>query len=129
FKTKKLKVAIVNGTGNAKKLLKEINEGKRNYDFVEVMACMGGCIGGGGQPKSLDPDIIKKRARAIYSIDEMSVIRRSHENPEIIQLYEEFVGEPNGPTAHHYLHTYYTDRSKAKRRREKSSAEKTGGGK
>uniref|UniRef100_A0A7V4KB48 2Fe-2S iron-sulfur cluster binding domain-containing protein n=1 Tax=Fervidobacterium pennivorans TaxID=93466 RepID=A0A7V4KB48_FERPE len=129
FKTRKLKVAIVNGTGNAKKLLKEIKEGKRNYDFVEVMACMGGCIGGGGQPKSLDPDIIKKRARAIYSIDEMSVIRRSHENPEIIQLYEEFVGEPNGHVAHHYLHTHYTDRSKAKRRQEKSSAEKASGGK
>jgi len=129
FKTRKLKVAIVNGTGNAKKLLKEIKEGKRNYDFVEVMACMGGCIGGGGQPKSLDPDIIKKRARAIYSIDEMSVIRRSHENPEIIQLYEEFVGEPNGHIAHHYLHTYYTDRSRAKRRQEKSSVEKSTGGK
>ncbi|MFN3328225.1 MAG: [Fe-Fe] hydrogenase large subunit C-terminal domain-containing protein, partial [Fervidobacterium pennivorans] len=129
FKTRKLKVAIVNGTGNAKKLLKEIKEGKRNYDFVEVMACMGGCIGGGGQPKSLDPDIIKKRARAIYSIDEMSVIRRSHENPEIIQLYEEFIGEPNGHIAHHYLHTYYTDRSKAKRRQEKSSVEKSTGGK
>ncbi|WP_448376268.1 iron hydrogenase small subunit, partial [Fervidobacterium sp.] len=112
FKTKKLKVAIVNGTGNAKKLLKEINEGKRNYDFVEVMACMGGCIGGGGQPKNLDPEIVRKRARAIYSIDEASVIRRSHENPEIIQLYEEFVGEPNGHVAHEYLHTHYTDRSK-----------------
>jgi NADH-quinone oxidoreductase subunit G len=129
FKTRKLKVAVVNGTGNAKKLLKEIKEGKRNYDFVEVMACMGGCIGGGGQPKSLDPDIIKKRARAIYSIDEMSVIRRSHENPEIIQLYEEFIGEPNGHIAHHYLHTHYTDRSKAKRRQEKSPVEKSTGGK
>jgi len=115
FKMRKVRVAIVNGTAYAKRLLKEIKEGKRQYDFVEVMACMGGCIGGGGQPKSLDPEIIKKRARAIYSIDEISVIRRSHENPEIIQLYEEFVGEPNGHVAHHYLHTYYKDRSKRAR--------------
>jgi len=120
FKTRKVRVAIVNGTGNAKKLLKEIKEGKKHYDFVEVMACLGGCIGGGGQPKSLDPDIVKKRAKAIYSIDEMSVIRRSHENPEIIQLYEEFVGEPNGHIAHHYLHTHYTNRTKEERKKQKS---------
>jgi len=115
FKTRKLKVAIVNGTANAKKLLKQIKSGNKYYDFVEIMACMGGCIGGGGQPKSLDPEIVRKRARAIYSIDEASVIRRSHENPEIIQLYEEFVGEPNGHVAHEYLHTYYTNKSKQNR--------------
>jgi Iron only hydrogenase large subunit, C-terminal domain len=70
---RKLKVAIAHGMANAKKLLREMKEGKRYYDFVEIMACLGGCIGGGGQPKSLDPDILKKRAQAIYTIDELSV--------------------------------------------------------
>lgn len=117
---RKLKVAIAHGMANVKRLLREMKEGKRYYDFVEIMACMGGCIGGGGQPKNLDPDILKKRAAAIYSIDEMSVLRRSHENPDIIKLYEEFLEKPNSHIAHHLLHTHYTDRSKAVRKAQKT---------
>ncbi|MBB6061621.1 NADH-quinone oxidoreductase subunit G [Thermosipho japonicus] len=108
---KKLKVAIAHGTANVKKLLDDIRDGARYYDFIEIMACPGGCIGGGGQPKSLDPDILKKRASAIYSIDELSTLRRSHENPDIQKLYEEFLEKPNSHIAHELLHTYYTDRS------------------
>lgn len=108
---KKLKVAIAHGTANVKKLLDEIKEGNKYYDFVEIMACPGGCIGGGGQPKSLDPDILKKRANAIYTIDERSTLRRSHENPDVQKLYEEFLEKPNSHIAHELLHTYYTDRS------------------
>uniref|UniRef100_A0A7V4KEK6 4Fe-4S dicluster domain-containing protein n=1 Tax=Fervidobacterium pennivorans TaxID=93466 RepID=A0A7V4KEK6_FERPE len=116
IKGRKLKVAIAHGMANVKKLLREMKEGKRYYDFVEIMACLGGCIGGGGQPKSLDPDILKKRAQAIYTIDELSVLRRSHENPDIIKLYEEFLEKPNSHIAHHLLHTHYTDRSRAVRK-------------
>ncbi len=109
---KVLKIAVVHGLINAKRLLNDIREGVRYYDFIEVMACPGGCIGGGGQPKSLDADILRKRAAAIYSIDEASTLRRSHENPDIIKLYDEFFGKPNSELAHHLLHTFYTDRSK-----------------
>ena len=84
------------------------------------MACYGGCIGGGGQPKNLDADILKKRSAAIYSIDEMSVLRRSHENPDILKLYNEFLEKPNSHKAHHLLHTHYTDRSKAVRKAKKA---------
>jgi NADP-reducing hydrogenase subunit HndD len=75
------------------------------------MACPGGCIGGGGQPKSLDPLILSKRMKAIYSIDERSAKRKSHENLAVNQLYEEFLGTPCGEMSHHLLHTHYTDRS------------------
>ncbi|ABR31445.1 ferredoxin [Thermosipho melanesiensis] len=108
---KKVKVAIAHGTANVRKLLDDIRDGKRYYDFIEIMACPGGCIGGGGQPKSLDPDILKKRAMAIYSIDELSTLRKSHENPDIQKLYEEFLEKPNSHIAHELLHTYYTDRT------------------
>ncbi|ANQ54466.1 ferredoxin [Thermosipho sp. 1063] len=108
---KKIKIAIAHGTANVKKLLDDIRDGKRYYDFIEIMACPGGCIGGGGQPKSLDPEILKKRAMAIYSIDELSTLRRSHENPDVQKLYEEFLEKPYSHIAHELLHTHYTDRS------------------
>ncbi|OOC45452.1 NADH-dependent [FeFe] hydrogenase, group A6 [Thermosipho sp. 1223] len=108
---KKLKIAIAHGTANVKKLLDDIRDGRRYYDFIEIMACPGGCIGGGGQPKSLDPEILKKRAMAIYSIDELSTLRRSHENPDVQKLYEEFLEKPYSHIAHELLHTHYTDRS------------------
>ncbi|QTA37675.1 iron hydrogenase small subunit [Thermosipho ferrireducens] len=113
-KGKKIKIAVAHGMANVRRLLDDLKEGKRYYDFIEIMACPGGCIGGGGQPKSLDPEILRKRAEAIYSLDERSTIRRSHENPYIKQLYEEFLKEPNSHLAHELLHTYYTDRSKKK---------------
>ncbi|MBT1247847.1 NADH-dependent [FeFe] hydrogenase, group A6 [Thermosipho sp. 1244] len=108
---KKLKIAIAHGTANVKKLLDDMRDGRRYYDFIEIMACPGGCIGGGGQPKSLDPEILKKRAMAIYSIDELSTLRRSHENPDVQKLYEEFLEKPYSHIAHELLHTHYTDRS------------------
>lgn len=120
LKGKKIKIAVAHGMANVKRLLSDIKKGKRYYDFVEIMACYGGCIGGGGQPKNLDADILKKRSAAIYSIDEMSVLRRSHENPDIIKLYNEFLEKPNSHKAHHLLHTHYTDRSKAVRKAKKA---------
>ncbi|KAG9394831.1 Iron only hydrogenase large subunit C-terminal domain [Carpediemonas membranifera] len=109
--TKTLRIAIASGISNANVMMPEIAAGKRNYDFVEVMACPGGCISGGGQPKSLDPKIIEKRQSAIYSDDEKAKLRKSHENPEIQQIYKEFFGEPNSHKAHELLHTTYADRS------------------
>ena len=75
------------------------------------MCCPGGCLGGGGQPISDNPDIKKKRAEAIYREDASKPIRKSHENPEIKEIYNDFLGEPNSEKAHHLLHTEYCDRS------------------
>ncbi|KAF6255154.1 Fe-hydrogenase [Scenedesmus sp. NREL 46B-D3] len=102
-----LHIAVANGLGNAKKLIKQLSEGQRRYDFVEVMACPGGCIGGGGQPRSTDKQILQKRQAAMYALDERAVIRRSHENPLINALYENFLGAPNSHKAHDLLHTHY----------------------
>lgn len=102
-----IKVAVANGLGNAKKVVTSLKGGEAHYDFVEVMACPGGCIGGGGQPRSMDREILKKRQAAMYALDDREHIRRSHENPFIKKLYEEFLGVPNGETAHHLLHTHY----------------------
>ena len=98
---KKVKVAVAHGLANAQTIMEEIKSGKADYQFVEIMACPGGCITGGGQPiKNAkiqeEVDIHKKRAEAMYSIDEKSVIRKSHENPVLKQIYKEFLGEPNG---------------------------------
>nr|WNF20739.1 hydrogenase [synthetic construct] len=102
-----LNIAVANGLGNAKKLIKQLAAGESKYDFIEVMACPGGCIGGGGQPRSADKQILQKRQAAMYDLDERAVIRRSHENPLIGALYEKFLGEPNGHKAHELLHTHY----------------------
>eukprot|EP00485_Elphidium_margaritaceum_P024267 CAMPEP_0202712786 /NCGR_PEP_ID=MMETSP1385-20130828/45635_1 /ASSEMBLY_ACC=CAM_ASM_000861 /TAXON_ID=933848 /ORGANISM="Elphidium margaritaceum" /LENGTH=500 /DNA_ID=CAMNT_0049372939 /DNA_START=572 /DNA_END=2074 /DNA_ORIENTATION=+ len=104
-----LKVAVVHGGSNIRNFI----ESKKylDYHFVEIMACKGGCIGGGGQPKSLDPDVLMKRIRSIYTIDEQLALRKSHENEEVKQLYADFLGEPNGHKAHELLHTHYSDRS------------------
>jgi NADH-quinone oxidoreductase subunit G len=81
------------------------------YHFVEMMACPGGCIGGGGEPKSDDPDILKKRSAAIYSMDERDKVRVSSENKAVMQLYKEDLGgKPLSETAHHLLHTHYADK-------------------
>ena len=98
---KKVKVAVAHGLANAQTIMEEIKTGKADYQFVEIMACPGGCITGGGQPiKNAkiqeNVDVHKKRAEAMYSIDEKSVIRKSHENPVLKQIYKEFLGEPNG---------------------------------
>jgi iron-only hydrogenase group A len=105
-------VAIVNGIGNIKPLLDEIEKGESIYHFIEVMACPGGCVNGGGQPIHQKPEKIKKRIMALYEIDMKMQHRRSHENESVQKLYKEFFGEPNSHKAHAILHTEYTDRKK-----------------
>ena len=114
-----LKVVVAHGLSNAKKVLEEIKNGEADYQFVEIMACPGGCIMGGGQPiKSSkvrsEVDVRKLRADALYSIDEKSTIRKSHENPAIKKLYEEFLEKPGSHKSHELLHTTYVAREKYK---------------
>lgn len=107
-----IKIGIAHGLGNARKLLEDIRAGKSEYHAIEIMACPGGCIGGGGQPLHHgDSKIIKARAKAIYKEDADKPIRKSHENPYIKKLYDEFLGKPMSEKAHHLLHTEYFDRS------------------
>lgn len=108
-------VAVAHGTGNARKVLDAIRSGEKNYHMVEIMACPGGCVTGGGQPivpasvrETLDPRAL--RARAIYDEDESMVRRKSHENPSVRKLYEEFLGQPGGHKSHELLHTHYQKR-------------------
>ncbi len=107
-----LKVAVAHGTANAKILMEKLKAGEAEYHFVEVMGCPGGCLGGGGQPIPTTPEIRKARARAIYAEDEGLEIRKSHENPAIKIIYEEFLKEPLGKVSHKLLHTHYTPRGK-----------------
>ncbi len=105
-----LSVAIAHGLHNANTLMKAVREGKANYHFIEVMGCPGGCLGGGGQPIPTSPEIRSKRAEAIYGEDEGLPLRKSHENPEVIQIYKDFLGEPLGHKSHDLLHTHYKPR-------------------
>jgi len=108
-----LKIGIAHGLGNARKLLEDIKAGKSKFHAIEIMACPGGCIGGGGQPYHHgDMEVLRKRQEALYIDDESKVRRKSHENKEIIQLYKEFIGEPYGEKAHELLHTHYVARQK-----------------
>ena len=101
-----VRCAVVSGLGNARKLIERLKEGKVRYDFVEVMACPGGCVGGGGQPISVDDEeLYGVRGERLYALDKENPLRFSHENPEVQVLYQEFLGEPLGETAHHLLHT------------------------
>jgi NADH-quinone oxidoreductase subunit G/[NiFe] hydrogenase diaphorase moiety small subunit/NADP-reducing hydrogenase subunit HndD len=106
-----LKVAIAHGLINARKIMDEVAAGKSPYHFIEVMACPGGCIGGGGQPIPTNEEIRKKRTDAIYAEDMSMKLRKSHENPEIIKIYDEFLKEPLGEVSHHLLHTTYKKRN------------------
>lgn len=108
IKGKILKVAVANGLANARKLLEEVEEGKSPYQFIEIMCCPGGCIGGGGQPIPTNLEVRKKRAAALYKEDEGMPVRKSHENPVIQAIYSEFLGEPLGEISHHLLHTEYS---------------------
>jgi iron only hydrogenase large subunit-like protein len=105
-------VAVAHGLANARAVIERIKSGKAAYHFVEVMTCPGGCIGGGGQPRMTTNDIRKARIAAIYKEDEGKKLRKSHENPQVKQIYEEFLGRPLGEKSHHLLHTHYTRRSK-----------------
>lgn len=107
-----LKCAIAHGLVNAKKVMDAVRAGEASYHFIEVMACPGGCLGGGGQPIPTSPEIREKRAAAIYTEDENMPIRKSHRNPEIIKIYEDFLGKPLGEKSHHLLHTSYTVRKR-----------------
>ncbi len=107
-----LNIGIANGLGNARKLLDEVRAGTSNYHAIEIMACPGGCIGGGGQPYHHgNSEILRRRAAAIYTEDERKTIRKSHENPSIIRLYSEFLGEPGSKKSHCLLHTHYFPKS------------------
>jgi NADH-quinone oxidoreductase subunit G/[NiFe] hydrogenase diaphorase moiety small subunit len=110
-----LKVAVAHGTANAKKVMEDIKAGGElsKCHFIEFMACPGGCLGGGGQPIPTSPEIRQKRAEAIYAEDESLELRKSHENPHVVQLYQEFLTEgPCSHKSHELLHTHYTKRGK-----------------
>ena len=120
---KEVKVAVAHGMKNAKVLLDQIREGTSEYHFIEIMGCPGGCIAGGGQPfvkpcflPNESDDILdtykEKRAAALYSEDESKQLRVSHKNPQIIQLYNSYLGEPNSHKAHELLHTTYSAKEK-----------------
>ena len=109
----KLKVKIVNTLAQAEECIREIKAGKADYQLLEVMACPGGCINGAGQPQSYnDSQIKEKRAKGLYSDDEKSVIRKSHENPDVKKLYDEYLETPNSHKAHSLLHTTYSGKRK-----------------
>lgn len=107
-----LKCAVAHGLANAKIVMDAIKAGKANYHFIEFMACPGGCLGGGGQPIPTSPEIRAKRAAAIYAEDEGMPLRKSHQNPEVIKIYADFLGKPLGEKSHHLLHTKYTPRKR-----------------
>ncbi|MDE6412413.1 MAG: [FeFe] hydrogenase, group A, partial [Eubacterium sp.] len=112
-----IKVAVTSGLANATKLCDMVKNGEAPYQFIEIMACPGGCINGGGQPVQKDAtrntvDIKSLRAKALYDLDASMDLRKSHESPVIKMLYDEYFGEPNSEKAHHILHTTYTARSK-----------------
>jgi NADP-reducing hydrogenase subunit HndD len=108
----RLKAAVAHGAGNAKKLMERMKNGEAEYHFIEIMACPGGCVNGGGQP--IQPstvrswiDLRKERAKAIYEEDRELPVRKSHENPMVKKLYDEYFGEPGSHKAHELLHTHY----------------------
>ncbi len=114
---KYINIAVANGLKNAKKILDKVKKGEKEYHLIELMACPGGCIGGGGQPyppygfEVLDPKLLKLRASALYTIDTDKKLRKSHENPAIIKIYEDFLEKPGSSIAHKLLHTSYQEKS------------------
>ena len=112
FKGTPVRVAVVHGMANAKEILEEVKAAKLKgerapYEFIEIMACRGGCIAGGGQPIGTDDEVRAKRTKGLYTDDERCTLRRSHENPSIIKLYNDFLGKPLSHKAHETLHTSY----------------------
>jgi iron only hydrogenase large subunit-like protein len=112
-----IRVGVANGLVNARTLLDKVARLEKQFHIIEIMACPGGCIGGGGQPYPvtghlvLDPELLARRAQALYAIDQAKTLRRSHENRAVQQLYAEFLGEPGGALAHELLHTHYAPKS------------------
>jgi NADH-quinone oxidoreductase subunit G len=112
---KKIRVAVAHGLRNVSHVLDKVREAKETgaeppYHFIEVMACEGGCIGGGGQPYGVTDELRKKRTEGIYRDDREKILRYSHKNPTVIKLYEEFLGKPLSEKAHRLLHTEYKAR-------------------
>ncbi|QZY56008.1 NADH-dependent [FeFe] hydrogenase, group A6 [Crassaminicella profunda] len=112
-----VKIAVAHGTANAKKVLDLVKNGEKEYHFIEIMACPGGCVCGGGQPQVsaktlMEVDVKSIRAKVLYEEDESRPIRKSHENPQIKKLYEDFLEKPNSHKAHELLHTHYKAREK-----------------
>ena len=104
---KKIKIAVVHTLKSAMEMLKRVKNGTADYQFIEVMACPGGCIGGGGQPVPVNAEIRKLRRKGLFDCDRANELRKSHENPEIIELYDTWLGKPLGEKAHNLLHTHY----------------------
>jgi len=104
----KIKIAVVHTLGKARKIMEDIKAGKSPYHFIEIMACYGGCIGGGGQPAPCRIDVLKKRTHALIEEDEHKTLRKSHKNPSAIKLYKEYLGEFGSEKAHKLLHTHYS---------------------
>ncbi|MCL2045862.1 MAG: [FeFe] hydrogenase, group A [Oscillospiraceae bacterium] len=100
-----VRVAVVSGLGNARSLIEALKKGEVSYDFVEVMACPGGCAGGGGQPINMNESLTQERGEVLWRLDRESAIRYSHENADVLALYEEYLGKPLGERSHHLLHT------------------------
>ncbi|MGB9885594.1 MAG: NADH-dependent [FeFe] hydrogenase, group A6 [Moorellales bacterium] len=107
-----VRVAVAHGLSNARRILEALKRGEVQYHFVEIMCCPGGCIGGGGQPIPTTNEARQRRIEAIYQVDRNMPLRKSHENPAVQQLYQEFLGQPLGEKSHHLLHTHYTPRGK-----------------
>ena len=107
-----MKIAVVHTLASAKKMLDRIKEGTADYHFIEVMACPGGCIGGGGQPVPVNAEIRQKRREALFECDRANELRKSHENPEIKVLYDTWLGKPLGEKAHSLLHTHYSEQKR-----------------
>jgi NADP-reducing hydrogenase subunit HndD len=106
-----LKVAVAHGLANAKKVMQMVKDGTARYHIIEIMACPGGCLGGGGQPIPTNPEIRLKRVQALYAEESGLEVRKAHENPEVIQVYDEFLGTPLSQKAHDLLHTHYVKRT------------------
>jgi iron only hydrogenase large subunit-like protein len=110
-----VRVAVASGLANAREVLRRVKSGEASYHFVEIMACPGGCLGGGGQPRAVGmsgEEAKQYRLQGIYSIDRQQSLRKSHENPAVKKLYEDFLGEVGGELPHSILHTHYSDRGR-----------------
>ena len=101
----RVRVAVVSGLGNTRKLMNALRSGKSSYDFVEVMACPGGCAGGGGQPIHDGVELAEDRGSVLWRLDQDELLRFSHENPDVKALYRDYLGSPLGEKSHHLLHT------------------------
>jgi NADH-quinone oxidoreductase subunit G len=120
IKGTEVRIAVAHGLANVEYVINRVREAKEKnqelpYHFIEVMACPGGCVGGGGQPYGVTDELRQKRAKGLYTEDELAVTRCSHENPYVQTLYRDFLGEPLGEKAHHLLHTTYIARPQYKK--------------